>query len=72
MSRIDLASTAVTKPAAATLAVGSMVDVMKQFDANGNLIAGQGSTIAATVKPLNVSGIQDAAQKGFLAGTGGK
>jgi hypothetical protein len=72
VTRLDLASAAVAKTATSTLAVGSMVDVMKQFDANGNLVAGQGSTIAATVKPLNVSGIQDAAQKGFLAGTGGK
>ncbi|MDR7377138.1 ABC-type transporter Mla MlaB component, partial [Rhodoferax ferrireducens] len=70
VTRVDLP--VMGKAAAATLAVGSMVDVMKQFDANGNMVGGQSGTIASVAKSLNLPGIQDPADKGFLAGTGGK
>jgi hypothetical protein len=60
----SLAST----PSAAALAVVSMADVMKQFDANGNLIAVPGATVASTnTKTLTVPGIQDPTSTGFLA-----
>jgi hypothetical protein len=48
-----------------------MADVMKQFDAHGNLIAAPGTTAASPSKALNVPGIQDPANTGFLA-SGGK
>jgi hypothetical protein len=54
-------------PSAAALAVVSMADVMKQFDANGNLIAVPGTTVAATnTKSLTVPSIQDPTSTGFL------
>jgi hypothetical protein len=67
---LTAASSVPAAPSAAALAVVSMADVMKQFDANGNLIAVPGSNTAAPTK-LNVPGIQDPTNTGFLA-SGGK
>jgi hypothetical protein len=50
----------------ATLAVGSMVSVMQQFDANGNSVTS--STLSAPpVNGLNLSGSQTATSAGVLA-----
>jgi len=55
---------------AASLTVGSMVDVMKQFDANGNLVAKPDAAAASLGKTLTLPGIQDPANNGFLAAGG--
>ena len=47
-----------------------MADVMRQFDANGNML-GTSATAAVSSKSLNLPGIQDPAGNGFLA-SGGK
>jgi hypothetical protein len=64
-------SAVASAPSVAALAAVSMADVMKQFDAHGNLIAAPGTTAASPSKALNVPGIQDPANTGFLA-SGGK
>jgi len=55
----------------ASLAVVSMVDVMKQFDTNGNPLASPVTTAATTSNSLAISGLKDPATSGILA-TGGK
>lgn len=56
---------------AASLAVSSMVDTMRQFDANGQLMGSQAQQVVANnpAKP-KIAGLDDAG-KGFLA-TGGQ
>ena len=53
------------------LAVVSMVDVMKQFDANGNQLVSGVSAAPSSTKSLTVPGLNDLAANGLLA-TGGK
>jgi hypothetical protein len=53
------------------MAVVSMADVMKQFDANGNQIAQGGTIVASLTRSMNMPGIQDP-NNGFLATGGGK
>jgi hypothetical protein len=55
---------------AASLAVVSMVDVMKQFDSNGNQLTSQVSTTASVGKTLNMSGTSDPAANALLASNG--
>jgi hypothetical protein len=56
----------------ATLAMVSMVDTMKQFDANGNPFGTSVASGASTNSPLtNVPGLQNPASTGILT-TGGK
>ncbi|OGB32562.1 MAG: hypothetical protein A3F78_11155 [Burkholderiales bacterium RIFCSPLOWO2_12_FULL_61_40] len=55
---------------AGALAAVGMADVMRQFDANGNML-GTSGTAAVSGKSLNLPGIQDPAGNGFLA-SGGK
>jgi hypothetical protein len=55
----------------ASLAVVSMVDVMKQFDANGNLLGSSVATAAPTATSLTVPGLQNPNTTGILA-SGGK
>ena len=66
--RLDATGGAVASNTTATaLTVGSMVDVMKQFDANGNLLAKPGTAVASGSTTLNLPGVQDPASAGFLA-----
>jgi hypothetical protein len=58
-------------PSLATLAVGSMVDAMKQFDANGNAI-GKPTAIAAALPSVAGSALQDPTQSALLALPGSK
>jgi hypothetical protein len=69
--RLDAVAGAATANTGASLAVVSMVDVMKQFDANGSLIGSQATTAAALGKSLNLPGIADPASSGLLT-TGSK
>jgi trimeric autotransporter adhesin len=56
----------------AGLTVTSMAEVMKQFDAKGNLIAGPATTVsAAATQSLTGNGQQNPNSSGFLA-VGGK
>ena len=68
-SDLHLDATAGGLPAnsAVSLAVVSMVDVMKQFDSNGGLIGNQATTTATLGKSLNQSGILDPANNTILA-----
>lgn len=54
----------------ASLAAVSMADVMKQFDANGNLLVGTAVTPSSLTQSLNLPGIQDPIKNGFLASSG--
>ena len=56
----------------AALAVGSMADVLKQFDANGNRVGSPSVAVAALTKPVNAPGKVDPMNNGFLAGGGGR
>jgi hypothetical protein len=47
-----------------------MVDLLKQFDANGNLVLNQSATGAVPVTKLKVPGLGDGATTGFLATPG--
>jgi hypothetical protein len=58
-------------PTPAALTVGSMVDVMKQFDANGRPVGAPATVVAALGKSLSLPGLPDPSSNGFLA-TGGK
>jgi hypothetical protein len=55
--------------AGAAVAVGSMVDMLRQFDANGNAVLGAASLGVAPVTKLNVPGLGDAVKNGMLAST---
>jgi hypothetical protein len=55
--------------ALSAVAVGSMVDVLRQFDANGNAVLGAASLGVAPVTKLNVPGLGDALKNGILAST---
>jgi hypothetical protein len=63
----NLSAPAGVATTAATLAVVSMVDVMKQFDANGSLIGAPASTVAAPGSTLAQTGLQNPASAGWLA-----
>jgi hypothetical protein len=54
-----------------TLAVASMVDVLKQFDANGTPIAAPGTAIATQTTTLTVPKLQDGIAGGLLSSRGG-
>jgi len=43
---------------------------MKQFDANGNMVAKPGTTAVSPTKSLNLPGLQDPSHAGYLT-TGG-
>ena len=51
------------------VAVGSMVDVLRQFDANGNAVLSAASLGVAPATKLKVPGLGDAAKNGMLAST---
>jgi hypothetical protein len=70
-ARYDASSSVAATNTAFSLAVVSMVDVMKQFDSNGNMLGSQGISAASLGKSLNLLGIQDPVTHGFLA-LGGK
>jgi trimeric autotransporter adhesin len=55
-----------TSNTAATLAVVSMVDAMKQFDVNGNLVGGAATAATAATKALTLPGLHDPASSGVL------
>jgi hypothetical protein len=63
----SLDPTKVQTTSANSLAVVSMVDVMKQFDANGNLVAPVAPAAAALGKSLTVPGTQDGVNNAILA-----
>jgi trimeric autotransporter adhesin len=56
---------------AAAFAVANMADVMRQFDAHGNMIAAVGATAASPERSLQVSGIQEQTSTGYLASPSG-
>jgi len=69
-TQLDATTGVATAATSASLAVMSMVDVMKQFDANGGLI-GSSTTTASLGKSLNLPGVQDPVNTVFLTiGTG--
>jgi hypothetical protein len=55
---------------AASPVVGSMVDVMKQFDSNGNPIADPKLAVASAIKPIGLSGVPKAGSDGILTSGG--
>lgn len=70
--RLDTSGGVAALPSPAALTVASMADVLKQFDANGNLLGAQPTTAAATLtKTLNLPGLQDPNGGGILS-SGGK
>jgi hypothetical protein len=58
-------------PSLTVLAVGSMVDAMKQFDANGNPV-GKATTLAAALPSVTGSAVLDPTQSALLALPGSK
>jgi hypothetical protein len=69
----DLAQDPSTSKAASALSsvsVGSMVDLLRQFDTNGNLVMNQSALGAAPVTKLKVPPLGDAATNGLLAAPG--
>ena len=68
--RLDTLTSMPSASSAATLAVGSMVDVMKQFDANGNLIASPLTTASSAKPVLKVPGVNDPTNTGILSSGG--
>ena len=54
-----------------TLVVASMVDMLKQFDANGNPIAAPSTAIATQTTALTVPKLQDGISGGILSSSGG-
>jgi hypothetical protein len=69
--RFDTTGGVAAAPAAAALTVGSMVDVMKQFDANGRPVGASATVVAALGKSLSLPGLPDPTSNSFLA-AGGK
>jgi hypothetical protein len=59
---------AATSPSVAS--VGSMVDLLKQFDANGKLMVNQSALGSAPATKLQVPSLGDAVTNGFLAAPG--
>lgn len=70
--RLDTADSSALASSNAALAAGSMADVLKQFDANGNRVGSPSLAVASLTKPVNAPGTQDPMNNGFLAGGGGK
>jgi hypothetical protein len=70
-TRLDTSGGVAATASPASLAVASMADVMKQFDANGNLLGSQGPSASTLTKTLNLPGMQDPNGGGILS-TGGK
>ena len=68
--RPDVAGGTSVVGSAVTVAVANMAEVMKNFDANGNL-AGSANAAGVTTKLLNLTALQDSANNGYLA-VGGK
>ncbi|MBP6851901.1 MAG: hypothetical protein KA164_09890 [Rhodoferax sp.] len=69
-SSLDLSGSLLASGSTVSLAAASMADVMKQFDANGNLVAKPGTTAGSATKSLNLPGLPDPSNGGFLT-TGG-
>jgi hypothetical protein len=61
----------VSLPSLTALAVGSMVDAMKQFDANGNPV-GKATTLAAALPSVAGGAVLDPTQSALLALPGSK
>jgi len=57
---------------ATSMAVASMVDVMKQFDSNGNLLGAQSTLTASIGNPPKLASALDPANNGFLAAANNK
>jgi hypothetical protein len=68
--RLDTLTSTLSVRSTATLAVGSMVDVMKQFDANGNQIASPLTTASSAKPVLKVPGVNDPTNTGILSSGG--
>ena len=65
-----LPAVAATVKPALMAAVGNMVDLMKQFDANGNKLGTAGTPVASTAESLSKS-LTQPASTGYLS-VGGK
>jgi hypothetical protein len=65
--KIEAVNAVVTPTTASTLAVASMADVMKQFDADGNMVGTASSAMQSASKILNLPSIQDPDATGLLA-----
>jgi hypothetical protein len=66
----DPATNAAGLAYAASPVVGSMVDVMKQFDSNGNPIADPKLAVASAIKPIGLSGVPKPGSDGILTSGG--
>jgi hypothetical protein len=71
-STLDLSGTLVASGSSVSLAAASMADVMKQFDANGNLIAEPAMAATAGPQSLKLPGLQDPMGGGYLTTGGSK
>jgi hypothetical protein len=71
-SSLDLSGTLVASTSPVSLAAASMADVMKQFDANGNLVAKPGSTASTATRPIGLPGLPDPSSSGYLSTGGSK
>jgi hypothetical protein len=69
--KLELTAPVLTAPTTSALAVRSMAEVMRQFDADGKMLGSAGSATAAPGKSMTLPGLPDPAGNGFLA-TGGK
>jgi hypothetical protein len=68
--RLDLSAGTGATGASALMTVVGMADAMKQFDSNGNQIGQAGTLAAGATKSLNLPGVQDPANNGFLVSGG--
>ena len=67
-SRLSTTGVVSTAPATlSSLAVGTMVDVMNQFDANGNQLARPSASVGSASAGLSLPGIKDSVSTGYLA-----
>jgi len=71
-STLDLSGTLVASGSSVSLAAASMADVMKQFDANGNMIAEPAMVATAGPQSLKLPGLQDPMGGGYLTTGGSK
>ncbi len=72
VSSLDLSGSLASANSVVSMGAASMADVMKQFDANGNMLAKPGTTAVSPTKSLNLPGLQDPSNGGFLTTGGSK
>jgi hypothetical protein len=70
--RLDVLGSSTPTLSVTSIAVASMVDVMKQFDSNGNLLGPQAAMTASLGRTPSLTGAQESLPNGFLATAGNK